>query len=679
METPPSDARSLFEAAVKAARHAPLGEVEAAFDEAAAAFEKQAQPADAAEARIEQARHLAASHDRRRLERALALLDGARGHLPDDDKKRLGHLAHVRGYALSRLGRTELAIGALQEAERCFRAAGDTAGEARALDTLGVLHERGADRERAALLLAHSHALKQAAGDDEGVAISLGNLGRLALHGGKPREAEAFFHLDLELAEKLGDRRGQGVVLTNLAECAAAQGAHEQALDYANRALALAESLELPVGIGFAHLARGEALRAGREVERAADEAGRAERAFASAGFNVGVAAANLLRARLLHQEGQLRGAAAMAIASARAASRTTHDETAIDAWLEAHDILCELDRHRLARSCLQRAQDLAHRSGHQALQDRVRKRQVGEAVTLAGRRAELVVHLVEATEALAGRGDERARFRVDGFLGEGAQATVLRVTELESGKPFALKRLRVGKDRLPSLSTRMAREFAALARVEPSPHIVRAHGFGLEAGLPCLVLDLVGTDQRHASMADLMEDLGRVPPLLAVALARDAARGLVALHRAGVVHRDVKPGNLLLDAHGFGVLTDCGLAYDAHDDLYVPESSFVGSLAYAAPEALPIHSDWQKPSPKVDVYALGVLLYKSLTGAWPTPMEGTLLDVARGKLEGEADLTRIPYPVRATREILGDMLAKDADNRPDAAAVLALLESVPL
>lgn len=679
MSDPATRAAAFLEEAVSLSRRASLEEALVSFRKAEAAYEKLGQTEGVAEVLIEQGRAMASSFRHAEVRDATHALDRAESLLADGDAEGLrARLWHVRGYAELRAGRVNEAIGSLRSAEKAFRALGDRRGEARVLDTLGVLYERTADRERAALLLAHSHALKQAAGDREGVAISLGNLGRLALHGGNAHEAEAFFRLDLELARDLDDARGAGVVLTNLSEALVAAGQAQEARAFAEEAIEVALGLESPVSEGFARVALADALRASGEVEAAIDAAATAEACFQRAGMAIGIAAARLARGRAEARAGRFRQAAAHALRAARGARHAGQVESAIEAFLEANQWLLDISEPQRARSALQRAQDLAAQSGLPELADRVRQRVVGEAVSLAGRRAELVVELELAAGRLVGREGARLRLRVDAFLGEGAFATVLRVVDTSSGEMYALKRLHATRDRMTHLTQRMEREFRALARVDEEARVVRVHGIGHVGGQPCLLLDCIGSNSRHATLDDLLEDMGRLPPLLAISLARDAATGLAALHAGGVVHRDVKPGNLLLDSEGRGVLTDCGLAYDMEEEAYIPESNFAGSLAYAAPELLvPGSDDWTPPTPEADVYSLGVMLFRQLTGAWPFPMEGSLRDVIVAKLEHPPLLDRLPPAAAELRSVLQTMLVTEPEYRPAAATVAVALDYV--
>ena len=655
-----------------------LAVARARFEEAAEAFQDAGDLRGAIECRIEQARALGASFRKPDLDEAHQLLDGAERKLADrPDKGLAARLLHVRGYVQLRGGAFEDAIHTLRSAERAFREAGDKMGEARTLDTLGVLHERSNDGERAALCLAHSHALKQRLGDQHGVAISLGNLGRLALHGGKSGEAEGFFRLDLEIARELHDTRGEAVIRTNLAEALIAQGRAVEAARAANQALALSKQVGNEVGQGYARLVLSEVGRATGNEFTARDEAEQALACFERVGMRAGKAAARVALSRVESAEGNVRQASAVALAGAATARRAGHADMAVDAFLEAHTQLQAGALWSHARRALARAYDVAAMSHQTHLLDRVRSRQTAQDLSLALAPGTIRLDIEHAAGDLAGREGEALDLEVDGFLGTGAFASVFRVRDPQADRSYAWKQMHGGRERAAALATRLKREFGVLARVDTNPHLVRVHAFAHRDGAPGLLLDLVTAPGRHDTLQSAMDDMGRLPHDATIRMAREVALGLAALHAAGVVHRDVKPGNILFGPGGRAVLTDCGLAFDASDEAYVPVSTFAGSLAFAPPELATTGDAWTRPNASADCYALGVTLYRAITGKWPIPLEGDLAAVLKSKHENEPDILALPTQPDGLRRLVKRLCARDPELRPTAAETAEALRAM--
>ncbi|MDJ0974422.1 MAG: protein kinase [Planctomycetota bacterium] len=667
-----SHARGLLERAIEVSRRSPVDQALPRFQEARTAFENAGDERGIAETWIEEARSLAGTFGRRALAQAHAALDQAGAALdPAADVDLRARLLHVRGYAQFREGRVADAIETLQQAERAFREAQDASGEARVLDTLGVLWERGADRERAAMLFARSYALKQRAQDDEGLAVTLGNLGRLALHGGRIDEAIEFFQLDLAIARSLGDPQGEAVVLTNLAECALAQGRTEDARTRARAVLDIATDLGKPVTRGYAHAAMADAHRLDGALDTAGEEAAAAEAAFAEVGMAAGIAHARLIAARIHGDARRPDAAGRAALGAARAARAARQNDIAIEALLAAHAAFTEADHASRAARCLARAQDTAVRSGFPDLVDRVRRRQRGAAISEASVGGVARVRIEQGVGPFEGRTGGRVPLAIEGFLGQGAFAMVLRVVDTETGTACALKRLTAGRERMRALTQRLRREFTAMARVPEHPGLVRPLAFGDEDGRPCLVLELVVARDRHRSLEELMLDTGRLPERRMAQLGAQVADALAVLHGEGIVHRDVKPSNVLLGEDGAAVLTDYGLAYDMEESAYVPTAGFTGTLGYAAPELFDGDEAWTAPTPAADLYALGVMLFQGLTGDWPF-RQGSLAGMIRAKLAADYRWDRLAGVSPEIAAVVRDLLASDVAARPATAREVA-------
>ena len=197
-------------------------------------------------------------------------------------------------------------------------------------------------------------------------------------------------------------------------------------------------------------------------------------------------------------------------------------------------------------------------------------------------------------------------RYRVTRTLGEGAMGEVFEAVDDVLGREVAIKTLRGPKGAL-LLDERFKLEARAIAQLSHSG-VVQVFDIDLAAEPPYLVMERVA----GPSLAERLKT-GPLAPADVVPLGIQIARALAAAHAAGIVHRDVKPGNVLAAGEGAWKLADFGVAH-------VPESSltitgqFVGSPAYAAPEALVKGA----VAPACDVYGLGATLYEAAAGRWP-------------------------------------------------------------
>lgn len=206
-------------------------------------------------------------------------------------------------------------------------------------------------------------------------------------------------------------------------------------------------------------------------------------------------------------------------------------------------------------------------------------------------------------------------RYRIQETLGAGATGRVVAARDVLLGRDVAVKLLTVGGGGAAGRDayTRFARE-ARIAAAVDDPHVVRVLGFD-PAG-PHLVMErLVG-----GTLRDRLEAAGDRRPPLSPALVRRVAeailRALDAVHRRGVVHRDLKPGNVLFDGAGHPKLGDFGVAHlvDLGTTL---TGAMLGSLAYMAPEQT---TGAARPTAATDLYAFGVVLFELLTGRLPFP-----------------------------------------------------------
>jgi eukaryotic-like serine/threonine-protein kinase len=265
-------------------------------------------------------------------------------------------------------------------------------------------------------------------------------------------------------------------------------------------------------------------------------------------------------------------------------------------------------------------------------------------------------------------------RYRVIGRLGRGGMGIVWRAADEVLGREVALKELRTytdaGSAELDDLRTRMQREARAAARVR-HPGVISVHDVAQHEGRPVIVMELV----EGPSLDDVLRERGSLEPREAAAIGAKVMDALAAAHQVGVLHRDVKPGNVLLENGGERVvLTDFGIASmedpeDGASTHLTGSGELVGSLDYLAPE----RARGEKPRPASDVWALGATLYAAIEGAAPfrrTSTWSTLNAIV---------VDPLPEPQRAgtLAPVLAELMDKDPEKRVDAVRAAALLRAV--
>jgi predicted Ser/Thr protein kinase len=256
------------------------------------------------------------------------------------------------------------------------------------------------------------------------------------------------------------------------------------------------------------------------------------------------------------------------------------------------------------------------------------------------------------------------AGLRVERPLGEGATGAVYLAQDAE-GNAVALKLLAPELSRDERFRKRFLREMDLVATVT-DPHIVRVVRSGEEDGFLFIAMPYVeGVDLRELVRRD-----GPLPPDRAVAIVEHVAAALDAAHAAGIVHRDVKPANILITGDEKALLCDFGLARHAETaESLTGERGLLGTVAYVAPEQI----ESQSVDGRADVYSLGCVLFECLTGEPPFPRD-TELAVLYAHLNEPppAPSLRRPGLPAAFDDLIAAALDKDPEGRPQTAGELA-------
>ena len=249
-------------------------------------------------------------------------------------------------------------------------------------------------------------------------------------------------------------------------------------------------------------------------------------------------------------------------------------------------------------------------------------------------------------------------RYRLEGRIAAGGMGEVWKGTDVVLGRPVAVKLLRAGYAQDPGSLARFrseARHAASLSH----PGIAQVYDYG-QAEPPYLVMELVD----GPSLAQVLGG-GPLDPGRAMDVVAQAAAGLDAAHRAGLVHRDIKPGNLLLGPGGQVKITDFGICRAAGSAAVTGTGELLGTPAYLAPERLV----GQVATPASDLYSLGVLAWECLAGT--PPFTGAPVEVALA--HRNRPLPPLPAAVPAdVAALVAELTARDPLARPRGAGEVA-------
>ncbi|WP_374986231.1 protein kinase [Streptomyces fradiae] len=270
--------------------------------------------------------------------------------------------------------------------------------------------------------------------------------------------------------------------------------------------------------------------------------------------------------------------------------------------------------------------------------------------------------HVTTEGRLLAGR------YRLGAVLGRGGMGTVWRAVDETLGRTVAVKELRfpnaIDEDEKRRLITRTLREAKAIARIRNN-NAVTVYDVVDEDDRPWIVMELV----EGRSLAEVIREDGTLTPHRAAEVGLAILDVLRSAHRQGILHRDVKPSNVLIEDDGRVVLTDFGIAQVEGDPSITSTGMLVGAPSYISPE----RARGQRPGPAADMWSLGGLLYAAVEGHPPYD-KGSAIATLTAVMTEQLDPPKNAGPLD---KVIYGLLAKDPAQRLDDAGARALLTDV--
>jgi len=267
-------------------------------------------------------------------------------------------------------------------------------------------------------------------------------------------------------------------------------------------------------------------------------------------------------------------------------------------------------------------------------------------------------------------------RYRLDQRIATGAMGAVWRAHDERLNRTVALKELLIApglaQADAQTATDRAMREGRIAARLQ-HPHAICVYDVALDIGtgagsqlVPWLVMEYLPS----RSLAAVLAEYGTLAPQEAARIGQQVATALTAAHEAGIVHRDVKPGNVLLGPDGIAKITDFGISRASWDATVTSTGVLAGTPAYFAPEV----ARGEAPGPASDVFSLGSTLYVAVEGVPPFGVDDNALAMLRTVAEGRVRPAQQAGPLSA---VLMQLLADDPAARPTMAQAVAALGTV--
>jgi serine/threonine protein kinase len=270
-----------------------------------------------------------------------------------------------------------------------------------------------------------------------------------------------------------------------------------------------------------------------------------------------------------------------------------------------------------------------------------------------------------ETTTGALQPGQTLGPYRIEAELGVGGMGHVYLAVAAD-GQEVALKLVKSDLARDTVFRKRFDRE-ARIAQTVEHPHVVPVLDTGEQEGIPYLTQRFI----RGGTLADLIERDGKVSLDVAARVIREAASGLDALHAQGLIHRDVKPANILVDEQGVAYITDFGLAKDTQGSLLTRPGQALGSMDYMSPEQI----RGAEVSAATDVYALGCVMWECLLGKPPFADRQGMRVLWAHLQDDPPDPSTLSSDISpAVGQAIMHALKKEPEERPQSASEFARL-----
>ena len=253
-------------------------------------------------------------------------------------------------------------------------------------------------------------------------------------------------------------------------------------------------------------------------------------------------------------------------------------------------------------------------------------------------------------------------RYRLDARLAQGGMGEVWKGWDIQLNRPVAIKALRSDITNAEAKLRRLRAEAHNSANLA-HPNIAALFEYYEHDGIGFLIMEYVPSK----SLADLYREYpGGMDPLQLLPILIQTARGLFVAHSHGVVHRDVKPANIMVGSNGDVKITDFGVSYSTNQEQITQDGMVVGTAQYISPE----QAQGEQATPQSDIYSLGVVAYEGIAGHRPFT-GATPVDIAAAHVND----TVPPLPDAVDfqlREFIMSMLSKDPRDRPADALVVS-------
>jgi serine/threonine-protein kinase len=263
-------------------------------------------------------------------------------------------------------------------------------------------------------------------------------------------------------------------------------------------------------------------------------------------------------------------------------------------------------------------------------------------------------------------------RYAVETEVGKGSMGVVYKGRDTGLGRTVALKVIAPELARNSTFVERFRREATALASIR-NDHVVQIYAMGMHEGAYFYAMEFIEGRNLEAIIREHSEHGTHVPTYRALTILRQVAQGLAAVHATGIIHRDVKPANIVIeDRTGRPVLLDFGLARPVLSRDALRATAAAGSPPYMAPEQIAPDPDNEQISARTDVYALGCTAFELLTGAPPFESEGIYAVLHRHLHEPPPRVSQRRPDLSMLDEVLARALAKDPLQRYESCTAFA-------